>query len=35
MDGYNGFVISVLSAYGSFLKDIQLRQLHKNKRDAK
>jgi len=28
MDGYNGFVISSLSAYSSFLKYLKLRQLH-------
>ena len=32
LDGYYGFIISVLSAYGSFLKDIQLRQLLENKK---
>ena len=32
-DGYYGFVISVLSAYGSFLKDIQLRQLWQNEQN--
>ena len=32
MDGYYGFVISVLTSYGTFIKDIQLRELHKKNR---
>ncbi|NBC83782.1 MAG: glycosyltransferase [Bacteroidetes bacterium] len=29
LDGYYGFVISVLTAYGTFQKDILLREMHK------
>jgi glycosyltransferase involved in cell wall biosynthesis len=29
LDGYYGFVISVLSAYATFLKDVKLRELHR------
>lgn len=30
LDGYYGFVISVLSVYSVFLKDVKLRELYKN-----
>jgi glycosyltransferase involved in cell wall biosynthesis len=32
LDGYQGFMIAIHSAYGKFLKYIKLRELHKNKR---
>lgn len=32
LDGYYGFVISVLTAYGTFQKDILLREMHKQKK---
>jgi len=31
LDGYYGFVVSMLSAYTTFLKDIKLKELHKGK----
>ena len=31
LDGYYGFVVCVLSAYTTFLKDIKLRELRKKK----
>lgn len=35
LDGYYGFVISVLTAYGTFQKDILLREWNKNKNKKK
>lgn len=35
LDGYYGFVISRLSAYGVFLKDIKLRELHRRSKDGR
>lgn len=35
LDGYYGFVISRLSAYGVFLKDIKLRELHRRNKDGR
>ncbi len=31
LDGYNGYLISKLTAYATFLKDIKLRELNKKK----
>ncbi|MFC2138026.1 glycosyltransferase family 2 protein [Bacteroidota bacterium] len=32
LDGYYGFVISIISAYGNFIKDILLLEMHKKSR---
>lgn len=34
LDGYHGFVISVLSVYTTFLKDIKLRELHQQREES-
>ncbi len=35
LDGYYGFVIGKLTAYGVFLKDIKLRELHQKSRNGR
>ena len=34
LDGYEGFVISVGTAYGKFLKYVKLRELEKREREV-
>lgn len=35
LDGYYGYVISKLSAYGVFIKDIKLKELHRKSKDGR
>jgi hypothetical protein len=35
LDGYYGYVISKLTAYGVFLKDIKLKELHRKSKDGR
>jgi glycosyltransferase involved in cell wall biosynthesis len=35
LDGYFGFIISIFAAYGVFLKDIKLQELHRKNKDGR